>query len=255
MTFNFRNTYSFIKSLASIIVLLFLGGVFLSIYFGNSSREKLKLCENLIENGAITDTSYDPKRSEERTLTIKGLDIISYHMVYTFKANGQNFEGSNTLFEIPKTLAAKVSYLPTDPTQNMVDPSLKLPELKKNAKSRFHLFAGIILLLWGLLTAKNLLSHIKKDKKAILIKRKEQKSDDGIIETPRSKLVARKQEATMTGELPPLKKEDSLKKPKVSNESSVIKKDELKKKSETTFKVTDHSRFMPPTNISKGEEE
>lgn len=256
MKFNFFAIYAVLKRLLVAIIFLTLGVIFITNFFGGDGKEEMALCKNLIENGAVADGAYIPGKSEERTTTIKGLEIKTYYLAYTFKAMGQSYNGTQILDALPRSSSIQVKYLPSDPTQNKVDPIIRLEKLKSEASGKFPLIAGLIFLLLGLGSASRSFKQIREAKANSIANKKVKKEPK---ET--SKLLGNKEPATVkpinkiADKHSTLKSDSSMKETKSARASAVINKEELKLKSNTTFKETDHSRFMPPSRVSKSEEE
>ncbi len=216
------------------LAMIIIGIQFIRDHFGDTSKELKQKYERLSNEGATT-TAQLADQYKETTIKIAGIPIKLYEVEYTFFVLGDEFSGKKSLNDPPTQAQMEVTYLPSDPDINAIQPQEELSKMLEQSNSNTSLYIGLALLLVSLIIGIGRVKAFKQPKKpeAIIADKTKQSS----MVTPKTKVTAAAQAKTVI--LPKTKPKPVV----VSN--SIIS--ELKNEAQVNkdFKPSDHNRFMP----------
>jgi len=138
-----------IISLLLPLFLIVMGVQFSRDYFGDTTKERRAQLENLVANGEQT-TGIVADEYTEKTIKIAKVPIKTYEIDYVFEVGDQEFTGKKALTSPPTEPTVQVSYLPSDPSINEVDPQEAIASLDDTESDSMVLLLGIGLILAGL---------------------------------------------------------------------------------------------------------
>ena len=208
------------------LVLIVIGIQFTRDYFGDTRAESKERYENLISEGEKT-TAKLASQYKETTIKIAGLPVKLYEVEYTFSANGKKYSGSKSLQGPPSEPLMQVTFLPSDPNINAINPSEELSKVEEHENSSSTLYIGLGLLVVGLLIGYYRVKSFRKPR---------------IVQTAHEERKAGSESKKKTD----LKEEEkNLENKKTIDSKNTI--EELKKGQSTKkdFEPSDHSKFMP----------
>ena len=215
------------------LALIVIGIQFTRDYFGDNGAELKQKYEQLIAEGATTRADL-ADQYKETTIKIAGLPIKLYEVEYTFDVLGDEFSGTKSLKSPPIQAQMEVTYLPSDPDVNAINPQQELANVKDYENSSSTLYIGLALLLVGLLIGYNRVRAFQQ---------------------PKTELTATTETATMgkAAKTTSVKKESKTDTAEKTDLKGKISKDhkefleDLKKEKvfKKDFESSDHSKFMP----------
>lgn len=214
------------------LAMIIIGIQFIRDHFGDTGEELKQKYEQLSNEGATT-TAQLADQYKETTIKIAGIPIKLYEVEYTFSVLGDEFSGKKSLSGPPTQAQMEVTYLPSDPDINAIQPQEELSQMLERSKSNTSLYIGLALLLVGLFIGIGRVKAFQQPKKPETIPSNRSKQSTVII--PKSKVETPAQATSKT--------ETKLKPVAASNTTIADLKNEAKVKKD--FKPSDHNRFMP----------
>ena len=218
--------------------------------FGSYAKKKA-LCEELIANGGNAIATFLPEKSEKRSLSLAGVEVIDYKVAYEFTVDGNTYVGTYETKVLPENIKKRVFYKKSDPSKNIMDPDIVLQGMNDDEDFGALLWIGLACFIIGfLMILRGILQFIKSREgvaKNQFLSHDESKID---VAQDNSSDFERGRLGNSTEKISELTNDVGEKQIKDSTQgqaASTISKEALNAKSEKMFKETDHSRFMHPS--------